>query len=355
MQNRFTSGGHVEENIQGGLVAQIESFLPQETPQPKKIPVVKDPAKQAALRKHFGPLTRKRSQWKPDRLLCIRFNVPNPFPRSVYLFYFNVKIILSIKCYFPFFSAGDAQDSSKFVAKGTSGSKFSIFDVLNAVPQAGPSFMSSGYENIPSGPVQGPANKVQELEWDKAEKGELEEKAEPDLVPDEVGPSEEIKEETQAMEVYERPSMDIFKAIFADSDSEDEEEEEKKEEEDQKAENVETTKKSEQPKPPVVEDIDDDTYGPRLPVSSSANKVAVVSLAASQESSNQVEWVERHKAEKKKKDKKDKKKKKNKKKDKKNKKRKRRHSDVSSSSSDEEVDDIKILQKIVALKKMQKL
>jgi G patch domain-containing protein 1 len=85
MQNRFTSGGHVEENIQGGLVAQIESFLPQETPQPKKIPVVKDPAKQAALRKHFGPLTRKRIQWKPDRLLCIRFNVPNPFPRYVYI------------------------------------------------------------------------------------------------------------------------------------------------------------------------------------------------------------------------------------------------------------------------------
>jgi len=93
MQNRFTSGGHVEENIQGGLVAQIESFLPQETPQPKKIPVVKDPAKQAALRKHFGPLTRKRIQWKPDRLLCIRFNVPNPFPRYVFFFKFLFSII----------------------------------------------------------------------------------------------------------------------------------------------------------------------------------------------------------------------------------------------------------------------
>ena len=220
------------------------------------------------------------------------------------------------------------------------------------MPQAGPSFMSSGYENIPSGPVQGPANKVQELEWDKAEKGELEEKAEPDLVPD-VSPPEEIKEETKAVEVYERPPMDIFKAIFADTDSEDEEEEEK--EEDKKAEDVQTIKKNEQPKPPVVEDIDDDAYGPRLPVSVSANKVAVVSLAASQEVSNQLEWVERDKAEKKKKDKKEKKKKSKKKKDKKSKKRKRRHSDVSSSSSDEEVDDVKILKKIVALKKMQKL
>jgi hypothetical protein len=251
------------------------------------------------------------------------------------------------------FSAGDAQDSAKFVAKGTSGSKFSIFDVLNAVPQAGPSFMSSGYENIPSGPVQGPANKVQELEWDKAERGELEEKAVPDLVPD-IGPSEEIKEESKAVEIpYERPPMDIFKAIFADTDSEEEEEE--KEEEDKIAEDVQTTKKSEQSKPPVVEEIDDDTYGPRLPVSSGSNKVAVVNLVASQEISNQVEWVERDKTEKKKKDKKEKKKKSKKKKDKKSKKRKRRHSDVSSSSSDDEVDDVEILKKIVALKKMQKL
>nr|SVE75587.1 EOG090X013U [Daphnia hispanica] len=323
MQNRFTSGGHVEENIQGGLVAQIESFLPQETPQPKKIPIVKDPAKQAALRKHFGPLTRKKIQWKPDRLLCIRFNVPNPFP-----------------------SAGDAQDSAKFVAKGTSGSKFSIFDVLNAVPQAGPSFMSSGYENVPSGPVQGPENKVQELEWDKAERGELQEKAEPDLVP-EIGPSLEIKEEVTEEVPYERPPMDVFRAIFADTDSEEEEEEDKKVEE------VKTTQKHEQPKPPIVEEMDDDAYGPRLPASGSiSSKVAAVSLTASQETSNQVEWVERDKAKKKKehkkdKKKKDKKKKEKKNKEKKNKKRKRRHSDVSSSSSDDEVDDMEILKKII--------
>nr|SVE79951.1 EOG090X013U [Daphnia magna] len=325
MQNRFTSGGHVEENIQGGLVAQIESFLPQETPQPKKIPVVKDPAKQAALRKLFGQLTRKQSQWKPDRLLCIRFNVPNPFP-----------------------SAGDAQDSAKFVAKGTSGSKFSIFDVLNAVPQAGPSFMSSGYDNVPSGPVQGPEIKVQELEWDKAERGELQEKAEPDLVP-EVGPSEEIKEEVTEEVPYERPPMDVFRAIFADTDSEEEEEEEEnKEEEDKKVEEAKNNRTREQPKPPIVEEMDDDAYGPRLPASGSiGNKVAVVNLTAIQDASNQVEWVERDKAKKKKEHKKDKKKKDKKKKDKKNKKRKRRHSDVGSSSSDEEVDDMKILKKIL--------
>lgn len=255
-------------------------------------------------------------------------------------------------------SAGDAQNSAKFVAKGTSGSKFSIFDVLNAVPQAGPSFMSSGYENVPPGPVQGPENKVQQLEWDKAERGELQENAEPDLVP-EVGPSEEIKEEVAEEVPYERPPMDVFRAIFADTDSE--EEEENEEEEGQNVEEVKTTQKHEQLKPSIVEEMDDDAYGPRLPASGSvSSKVAAVSLAASHEASNQVEWVERDKAEKKKepkkdKKKKDKKKKDKKKKDKKSKKRKRRHSDVTSSSSDEEVDDMEILKKIVALKKMQKL
>ena len=88
MQNRFTSGGHVEENIQGGLVAQIETFLPQDLPQIKNEPMEKDPAKRAARRKQFGALTRQRQQWKPDRLLCIRFNVPNPFPEYLHIYFF---------------------------------------------------------------------------------------------------------------------------------------------------------------------------------------------------------------------------------------------------------------------------
>nr|CAG4636774.1 EOG090X013U [Ceriodaphnia reticulata]SVE72769.1 EOG090X013U [Ceriodaphnia reticulata] len=323
MQNRFTSGGHVEENIQGGLVAQIESFLPQEAPQPKKEPVEKDPAKRAARRKQFGPLTRTRCQWKPDRLLCIRFNVPNPFP-----------------------SAGDSQDSSKFTAKGV-GAKFSIFDVLNAGPQVAASFISSGYENVPPGPVQGPSNKVQELEWDKAEKGELEEKAEVDIVP-EAGPSTVTKEEDEEERPYERPPMDIFKAIFADSESESEEEEveeEKKEEIQKEVDQPRFTQKIEQVKPPVEEEMDD-AYGPQLPTSTTAPKVAPVNLATTiQAADNQEEWVEKSKKGKKKKEKKKSKKKKDKK-DKKNKKRKRHHSDSSSSSSDDDVDDIKILKKI---------
>ena len=82
MQNRFTSAGRIEENIEGGLVANLKSLA---GPQPSTAALSadvkeKDPAKRAALRKQFGALTRTRVQWKPDRLLCIRFNVPDPFP-----------------------------------------------------------------------------------------------------------------------------------------------------------------------------------------------------------------------------------------------------------------------------------
>jgi len=37
--------------------------------------------KQAAVKmKMFGKLTRETLEWHPDKLLCKRFNVPNPFP-----------------------------------------------------------------------------------------------------------------------------------------------------------------------------------------------------------------------------------------------------------------------------------
>lgn len=37
--------------------------------------------KQAAVKmKIFGKLTRETFEWHPDKLLCKRFNVPNPYP-----------------------------------------------------------------------------------------------------------------------------------------------------------------------------------------------------------------------------------------------------------------------------------
>lgn len=38
--------------------------------------------KQSAVKmKLFGKLTRDTFEWHPDKLLCKRFNVPDPYPR----------------------------------------------------------------------------------------------------------------------------------------------------------------------------------------------------------------------------------------------------------------------------------
>ena len=31
----------------------------------------------------FGKLTRERYEWHPDRVLCKRFNIANPYPESL--------------------------------------------------------------------------------------------------------------------------------------------------------------------------------------------------------------------------------------------------------------------------------
>lgn len=366
MQNRFTSGGHVEENIEGGLVAQIESFLPTEPPKPKKEPEEKDPAKRAAKRKMFGPLTRSRGQWKPDRLLCLRFNVPNPFPK--YVGHFLAKRV-SINDFSFVNSAGDAPTTSTGI-KGATG-KFSIFDVLNVVPQASPAFVSTGYETTAL--AQGlSTGKVPELEWEKAAKGELNDKVEPELrleplatVPEK--PVESVEEEEEEIVPRERPPMDLFKAIFADSEEENEEEDQEEKEEESGASGplVEAKSAASQflSKMELLVDQesgdDDETYGPRLPKleqPAAAPSSIQITNASVNQTADDGEWIERSKdkdKDKKKKKKKDKDKKKSKsKKEKKSKKRKRRHSDVSSGSNDSDSDrDIKILKKINALKK----
>ena len=43
----------------------------------------KDERKKAVEMKMFGRLTRQRYEWHPDRVLCKRFNVANPYPESL--------------------------------------------------------------------------------------------------------------------------------------------------------------------------------------------------------------------------------------------------------------------------------
>ena len=40
----------------------------------------KDDQSKAAEMKMFGKLTRDTLEWHPDKLLCKRFNIPDPYP-----------------------------------------------------------------------------------------------------------------------------------------------------------------------------------------------------------------------------------------------------------------------------------
>ena len=253
---------------------------------------------------------------------------------------------------FFFHSNPAAQTSSKLAFKN-SGSKFSIFDVLSQ----GPSFVSAG-SSAPAGPSTsaGPSastepesastgagsnivSEVKELEWDKAARGELVE-VQPDVT-EEATEQVEVEEEVT---VYQRPPMDLFKAIFDNDESE---------EEDEVKPVPEAKLDQKEESDPEIEEMDDGVYGPSLP--------AVVAVSSSvvdlnPQMADDDEWEERDQGVKRKKDKKNKDKKDKKKKEKKakkSKKRRRSHSDSSDSSSTTE--DMKILKKIVSLKKKHQL
>lgn len=65
MANRFTVGG--QEDIQD-LLKPVEK-----TKNLKQEVLI-----QAAKQKRFGALTRRKLNWIPDKILCKRFNVPEP-------------------------------------------------------------------------------------------------------------------------------------------------------------------------------------------------------------------------------------------------------------------------------------
>ena len=218
-----------------------------------------------------------------------------------------------------------------------SGQKFSIFDVLDVSTPPTVQVKEEAAASAPPAPIQ-------QLEWDKAEKGQLQEAVEagPWIRVKEVVCETAQEEEEEEPVPYERPPMDLFKAIFEGSDSEEEEEK------------VTPSSAVVAPVPAApasaeVDESEDDVYGPRAPrapraPAAGSSKRPFVNVSAADED----EWVEVSQAKKGKKGHK-----KKKKKDKKKKKKKRSKSD-SSSSSDAD-DDEMILKKLAHLKKRHAL
>ncbi|XP_071015215.1 G patch domain-containing protein 1-like isoform X2 [Oncorhynchus clarkii lewisi] len=321
--------------------------------------------KQAAVKmKMFGKLTRDTFEWHPDNLLCKRFNIPDPYPGSGFVGMPKVK--RDKFSVFNFLTVSESPTASASPApqgvKPSEPGKRSRWDVSG---QAGDKerkekdpvseFLSvARIEASGSGPeastTDGPTT-------------------DPTVEPDTEQKDEEEEEES-------RPSMDLFKAIFASSsdeksssssEGESEEEEEKEEGVRSKAGtgpeisnqlNVNTT----QPAPPVSaipsqhpdvvfktpsgpaaappprdQEMEEEEFGPRLPPPSSTLTVERrPSLTPSaKDDKHKKKCKEKHKAKKHGKHKKDKKKKKHKRHKHKGKQKKSSRKEESSDSSSE--------------------
>ncbi|KAI0236303.1 G patch domain-containing protein 1 [Lamellibrachia satsuma] len=150
-----------------------------ELPEPEQGPV--SAQQKAAEMKLFGKLTRETTKWRPDKLLCKRFNVPNPYP-----------------------------DETAEVRK-VKREKFSIFNFLSAPPQPESTNSENAQESAPVAAIEPPMSSVETTET-------IPVKTEADKA-DSVG-SGATESKTQPTDGA-RPPMDLFKAIFGDSSNSD--------------------------------------------------------------------------------------------------------------------------------------
>ncbi|KAG0083616.1 hypothetical protein BGZ92_010618 [Podila epicladia] len=178
MSSRFTTASKVIEFAQpaAGLRSAAEikaSAADKSNPMHavvEKMEVPKSQAAKAAAMGMFGPLTRTTIDFYPAKLLCKRFNVPNPHP--------------------------DHKDTGPEAAKDLLDKSTMDNMMMNHRPGEG----MAGDNQRPSISTPTPG--------------------EPDIA--EIVESQAATQETKEEEVFERPPMDVFKAIFDDSDSEEE-------------------------------------------------------------------------------------------------------------------------------------
>ncbi|KAI5088786.1 G patch domain-containing protein 1 [Silurus meridionalis] len=334
--------------------------------------------KQAAVKmKMFGKLTRDTMEWHPEKLLCKRFNVPDPYPGSSIVGLPKVKRDkFSI---FNFLSVMDDKQSSQATSSSSSGS--------SAALSLGSSTAVLGKRSRWDVADRGSKVKEQQAEQQQELKTTVTTSAAPTAESEVSEPDSEQKakkdeeeEETEEEEV--RPPMDLFKAIFASSSDEkssssseeDSDEEEKQETKPQTS--VSTPGMSVAPLPAVAQapstsslsnvtesesrigdkgeqkdasaassvqtaDLDSEEFGPRLPP---PGQVFPSSSSPPQEEKLKKQNKERHKSKKEHKHHKEKKHKKKSKKHKhKGKKKKRKAEETDSSSDDYDSDDSDVI------------
>ncbi|CAJ1049910.1 G patch domain-containing protein 1 isoform X1 [Xyrichtys novacula] len=226
LSSRFTRGKHEEDEDSVEVSRDEEGDVDD---------------KQAAVQmKMFGKLTRETFEWHPDKLLCKRFNVPDPYPGSGTVGMPKVK--RDKFSVFNFLTVTETRDTSAPPKAPESGKK-SRWDVseqkeekkkddpLSELLSAARNQSETKQTNTSILALPSSTNTNHQTPDDRAEESAEQEKAK-------EGDQEEEEEEEES-----RPPMDLFKAIFASSSDEksssssegesDEEEEVKEKKEDE--------------------------------------------------------------------------------------------------------------------------
>ncbi|CAL8351039.1 unnamed protein product [Merluccius merluccius] len=315
--------------------------------------------KQAAVKmKMFGKLTRDSLEWHPDKLLCKRFNLPDPYPGS------GIVGLPTVKrdrfSVFNFLNVAEPTASSPSPAAPAlpAPSKRSRWDVSTQkqekTEEEDPlSEFLSVARNQSSAPQGGPSSTHRSSDAGPS--------AEPNTQTKDAPSSQKEEEEEEEEEEESRPSMDLFKAIFASSsdenssseenDDDDDDEEEKDEEEagagsqppfslfnitSPLSSTTSLTAAAPPSPPPQNASQEQEEFGPKLPPPSAALSAAGETLRGLRPQQEEpTRSKEKHKSKKQHKHKKDKKKKKQKKHKHKGKEKKKKNRKSDSSSEDD--------------------
>ncbi|MFT7806991.1 G patch domain-containing protein 1 isoform X1 [Arapaima gigas] len=162
--------------------------------------------KQAAVRmKMFGKLTRDTFEWHPDKLLCKRFNVPDPYPGSGLVGLPKVKRDKFSVFNFLTLSESDPGDKGNWCAA--------------TAPQGTPKTAQPGKKSrwdvsAQAEPPKDPLSKFLSMARNEASASQPDQSREATSTPTPESKPEPLEEEET------RPPMDLFKAIFASSSDE---------------------------------------------------------------------------------------------------------------------------------------
>ena len=174
---------------------------------------------QAASMKMFGKLTRDNFEWHPENTLCKRFNIPNPYPGS--------RVVGVPKVRRPKFTLGDLITPQQplaltFEQLPTISNDDSKSEMLGTTSK-------SVDEPIPSDPKS--------ADSELATKAFVPPSVSTSVVDKGIGSGDtQLTQNEGVNSALKRPRMDLFKAIFADSSSEESEASDQDEEDNEKAE-----------------------------------------------------------------------------------------------------------------------